>query len=164
MKFGVMDHVDCSGRPLEVHLRQRLELTEVYDRCGMHGYHVAEHHGTPLGFAPSPSVLLSAVAQRTRRMKIGPLVYMLPMYHPLRLMEEVCMLDQLSGGRLELGIGRGISPVEAGYYGEATDFKVSRQTFAETWQIMKDSFSKKRVTVEGQYRQAMDVPMPEQPQ
>ena len=75
-------------------------------------------------------------------------MYILPFYHPLRLAEEICMLDQLSGGRLELGIGRGISPVEAGYYGESPDFAVSRQTFAETWKIMKDSFSQKRVTVE----------------
>jgi alkanesulfonate monooxygenase SsuD/methylene tetrahydromethanopterin reductase-like flavin-dependent oxidoreductase (luciferase family) len=95
--------------------------------------------------AASPGIFLSAVAQRTTTLRFGPLVYILPFYHPLRLAEEVCMLDQLSGGRLELGIGRGISPVEAGYYGEATDFQVSRQTFAETWQIMKDSFSKKRL-------------------
>jgi len=74
-------------------------------------------HATPLGCAPSPSVFLAAVAQRTRRLRFGPLVYTLPLYHPLRLIDEICMLDQMSGGRWELGVGRGISPFELGYFG-----------------------------------------------
>jgi alkanesulfonate monooxygenase SsuD/methylene tetrahydromethanopterin reductase-like flavin-dependent oxidoreductase (luciferase family) len=159
MEFGVFDHVDRSGVPLRQFFEERIQITQAYERFGFYCYHVAEHHFTPLGMAASPGIFLSAVAQRTTTLRFGPLVYILPFYHPLRLAEEVCMLDQLSGGRLELGIGRGISPVEAGYYGEATDFQVSRQTFAETWQIMKDSFSKKRVNVQGQYRQATDVPI-----
>ena len=56
---------------------------------------VAEHHGTPLGMAPSPSLLLASAAQRTRRIRLGPLVYVLPLYNPMRLAQEVCMLDQL---------------------------------------------------------------------
>jgi len=53
------------------------------------------------------------VAQRTRTLRFGPLVYTVNLYHhPLRLIDEICMLDQLSGGRLELGVGRGISPYE----------------------------------------------------
>ncbi len=65
--------------------------------------------------APSPSVFLAAVAQRTRRLRFGPLVYALPLYHPLRMIEEICMLDQMSGGRLEIGFGRGSSPSELIY-------------------------------------------------
>ena len=79
-------------------------------RCGVpaanHAYHLAEHHATPLGMAPSPSVFLAAVAQRTTRLRFGPLVYTLNLYHPLRLIDEICMLDQMSGGRLELGVGQ----------------------------------------------------------
>ena len=71
--------------------------------------------------APSPSVFLAAVAQRTKRLRFGPMVYCLPLYHPLRLAEEICMLDQMSGGRLDLGVGRGISPIETGYYGVDPD-------------------------------------------
>jgi alkanesulfonate monooxygenase SsuD/methylene tetrahydromethanopterin reductase-like flavin-dependent oxidoreductase (luciferase family) len=159
MEFGVFDHVDRSGVPLRQFFEERIQIAQAYERFGFYCYHVAEHHFTPLGMASSPGIFLSSVAQRTTTLRFGPLVYILPFYHPLRLAEEVCMLDQLSGGRLELGIGRGISPVEAGYYGESTDFQVSRQTFAETWQIMKDSFSKTRVNVQGQYRQATDVPI-----
>ena len=112
MKFGVFDHVDRGDLPLAQHYENRLRLTEVYDREGFYAYHIAEHHSTPLGTAGAPGVLLSAVVQRTKRLRIGTLVYTLPLVNPLRLLEEVCMLDQMSNGRLELGIGRGSSPYE----------------------------------------------------
>src|SRR5579875_3685770 len=110
MEFGIFDHVDRNGLPLAEFYETRLKLVEAYDRHGFFGYHVAEHHATPLGLAPSPSLYLSAVAQRTARLRFGPLVYLLPFYHPLRLIEEICMLDQMSRGRLQIGVGRGISP------------------------------------------------------
>ena len=109
MEFGIFDHLDRSGLPLKEYYEARLKLIETYDRSGFYAYHVAEHHSTPLGMAPSPSVFLSAIAQRTRRLRFGPLVYALPLHHPLRLVEEICMLDHLSGGRLEIGFGRGSS-------------------------------------------------------
>jgi alkanesulfonate monooxygenase SsuD/methylene tetrahydromethanopterin reductase-like flavin-dependent oxidoreductase (luciferase family) len=117
LSFGVFDHLDQSGAPLRDFYEDRLKLTEFYDRLGFYCYHVAEHHATPLGMAPSPSVFLSAVAQRTRRLNFGPLVYTLPLYHPVRLIEEICMLDQMSGGRFQFGVGKGISPIETRYYG-----------------------------------------------
>src|SRR4029077_8279970 len=76
---------------------------------------VAEHHFTPLGMAPSPSVFLSAVSQRTKRLRFGTFVYALPAHHPLRVLEEICMLDHMSGGRLEIGFGRGSVPFEIAY-------------------------------------------------
>ena len=159
MEFGVFDHVDRAGVPLQQFFEERIQIAQAYERFGFFCYHIAEHHFTPLGMAASPGIFLASVAQRTKTLRFGPLVYILPFYHPLRLAEEICMLDHLSGGRLELGIGRGISPVEAAYYGESSDFAVSRQTFAETWKIMQDSFSQKRVSFQGNYRQAKDVPI-----
>ncbi len=117
MKFGVMDHVDISGQPLHEHYEQRLRLIEAYDRLGFDCYHMAEHHYTPLASAPSPSVFLAAVAQRTKRLRFGPLVYLLPFHHPLRLIEEICQLDQMSQGRFMLGVGKGVSPHEARFFG-----------------------------------------------
>jgi alkanesulfonate monooxygenase SsuD/methylene tetrahydromethanopterin reductase-like flavin-dependent oxidoreductase (luciferase family) len=117
VKFGVFDHLDESGVPPQQHFANRVKLIEAYDRRGVYGYHVAEHHGTPLGYAASPSVFFAAAALRTKRIKIGPLIYILPLYHPLRLIEEICMLDNLSDGRFMLGMGRGISPIEAGFFG-----------------------------------------------
>jgi len=116
MEFGVFDHLDLGGRPHERFYRERLEIVEAYERAGFASYHVAEHHLTPLGMAPSPSVFLAAVAQRTKRLRFGPMVYVAPLYHPLRLLEEICMLDQMSGGRLEIAFGRGALPAEVRFF------------------------------------------------
>jgi alkanesulfonate monooxygenase SsuD/methylene tetrahydromethanopterin reductase-like flavin-dependent oxidoreductase (luciferase family) len=103
MEFGIFDHLDRYDIPLQQYYADRLKLVAQYDAAGFYSYHLAEHHATPLGMAPSPSVFLAAVAERTRRLRFGPLVYALPLYHPLRLIEEICMLDQMSGGRLDIG-------------------------------------------------------------
>ena len=79
MEFGVFDHVDRSGTPLAQFYEERLKLVETYERLGFHGYHIAEHHFTPLGIAASPCFYLSAIAQRTSRIRFGPMVYTLPM-------------------------------------------------------------------------------------
>src|SRR5438045_4331114 len=117
MEFGVFDHLDLGDRPHERFYRERLEIVEAYERAGFHGYHVAEHHLTPLGMAASPSVFLAAVAQRTKRLRFGPMVYVSPLYPRLRLLEEIGMLDQMSGGRLELAFGRGALAAELRFFG-----------------------------------------------
>ena len=157
MKFGVFDHVDDSGLPLPEHLEARLQLAETYDRLGFHAYHVAEHHGTPLGHAPNPSVFLAALAQRTQRLRFGPLVYLLPLYHPLRLIEDVGTLDALSGGRLELGYGRGISPIEMGFYG--VDMDEQRERADETFDVLVKGLTSERLSHDGQFFHFDDVPM-----
>lgn len=117
MKFGVFDHLDRYDAPLARFYEDRLAIVELYDRFGFHCFHLAEHHATPLGMAPSPMLFLSAVAQRTKHLRFGPMVLALPLHHPVRVAEEICMLDHLSGGRLDIGFGRGSSPVELTYYG-----------------------------------------------
>jgi alkanesulfonate monooxygenase SsuD/methylene tetrahydromethanopterin reductase-like flavin-dependent oxidoreductase (luciferase family) len=136
-------------------------LIEAYDRLGFHAYHVAEHHATPLGMAPSPSVFLAAVAQRTKRLRFGPLVYTLNLYHPLRLIDEICMLDQMSGGRLELGVGRGISPFEVGYFG--VDPETGPERFAETLAVVLKGLTTRSLSHEGIYFKFRDVPMELEP-
>ena len=157
MKFGVFDHVDECDVPLEQQFEERLKLVEAYDRFNFYAYHVAEHHGTPLGLAPSPGILLSAVAQRTKRLRLGPLVYSLPLYHPIRLIEEICMLDQLSGGRLDLGVGRGVSPIEVGFYG--VDAKAGPRQFPEALQLIKKGLTSDKLSFSGDFYAFEDVPM-----
>jgi len=70
MKFGIFDHIDDAGIPLGQLYAERLAIAEAYDRAGFYGYHVAEHHATPLGVAPSPGVWLAAVAQRTKYQQV----------------------------------------------------------------------------------------------
>ena len=78
--FGLFDWVDRGEASLAQLYEERLSLVEAADAAGFVGYHLAEHHATPLGMTPSPSVFLAAVAQRTRRIRLGPLVYLLPLY------------------------------------------------------------------------------------
>src|SRR5262249_60291194 len=111
MKFGVFDHMDDAGVPLGQLYADRLKLIEAYDRSGIYGYHLAEHHSTPLGCAASPGLFLSAVAQRTSALRFGPLGYLLPFFHPLRPIAEVCILDQVSSRRPELGGRCGVATV-----------------------------------------------------
>ena len=161
MKFGIFDHLDRGSVPLGEHYENRLKLIEAYDRCGFYAYHVAEHHTTPLGMAPSPSVFLAAAAQRTRRLRFGPLVYPLPMYHPLRIAEEICMLDHLSGGRLELGIGRGVSPYEFEHYG--LDPKESQPAYFEAFAVLIKALTSRTLSHAGKYYTFRDVPIEMEP-
>ena len=117
LEFGIFDHLDSDGSALGALLASRLRLVEQIETEGFAGYHVAEHHSTPLGMASSPSVFLAAAIARTKRIRLGPLVYVLPLYHPLRLYEEICMLDHMSGGRLMIGVGRGGALLEHQRYG-----------------------------------------------
>ena len=157
MKFGVFDHLDRGTVSITEHYENRLKLAEIYDRAGFHAYHIAEHHGTPLGLASSPSVFLAALAQRTKRLRFGPLVYTLSITHPLRIIEEVCMLDQMSGGRLELGIGRGSSPYEMGYFG--VDAKNSGKLYIESYDVVMMGLTSPVINFEGEHFSFKDVPV-----
>jgi alkanesulfonate monooxygenase SsuD/methylene tetrahydromethanopterin reductase-like flavin-dependent oxidoreductase (luciferase family) len=157
MDFGVFDHLDCNGADLCTQYAQRLELATLYDQLGFYAYHLAEHHSTPLGMSPSPSVFLSSIIQRTQRLRIGPLVYLLPLYHPLRLLEEICMLDNLSNGRMQLGVGRGISPIELAYYGRTPD--EAKEVYEENLRILLAGFAAKTLNHAGRYSRFDKVPM-----
>lgn len=159
IKFGIFDHLD---RRTDVGLAQtyedRLNIIKAYDDAGFYGYHLAEHHATPLTMSPAPSVFLAAVAERTKRLHFGPMVYVLPLYHPLRLIEEICMLDQLSGGRLLLGMGRGISPIELDYYGiEPED---ARELYDEILEIVLIGLDSGVISFAGKHFSFNNVPMP----
>jgi alkanesulfonate monooxygenase SsuD/methylene tetrahydromethanopterin reductase-like flavin-dependent oxidoreductase (luciferase family) len=157
LEFGVFDHVDRYDVPLTQFYEDRLRLIEAYDRAGFYGYHCAEHHSTPLGMSPSPSVYLAAIAQRTKRLHFGPLVYTLALYHPLRLAEEICMLDQMSRGRLLIGVGKGISPIEVGYYG--VDYAKADLMFNEAMVILRQALTQQRVDFEGEFYRYKNVPL-----
>lgn len=161
MRFGAFDHLDHAGTSLAAQYETRLRLAECYDAAGFHCYHVAEHHCTPFGIAPSPLLFLSAVAQRTARLRIGPLVLPLPLYEPLRLYQEICMLDQISGGRLDLGVGKGISPHELAFFGHDVDAAQAR--FHESLALLRAAFGAGTLDFEGRFHRFRDVPLPMRP-
>ena len=118
VSLGLFDWVDADGvRPAGRLYRERLVQLAHAESRGFDVYQLAGHHGTPLGLVPSPSVFLAAAAMRTSRIRLCPLVYVLPLYLPARLAEEIAMLDQLSDGRLEIGFGKGGNPYELLAYG-----------------------------------------------
>ena len=155
--FGLFDWIDRQPGSLGQLYEERLQLLEAAEAVGFLCYHLAEHHATPLGMAPSPSVFLAAAAQRTRRIRLGPLVYLLPLYSPLRLIGEICMLDHLSGGRLEVGVGRGVSPYEVGYHG--LDPARTRPMFLEALEVIVRGLTSGRLTYHGEHYRYDDVPM-----
>src|SRR4051812_27086821 len=157
LEFGVFDHLDRNDLPLREYYEQRLKVIEALDRSGFYAYHVAEHHFTPLGMAPSPSVFLSAIAQRTKRLRFGTFVYALPLHHPLRVMEEICMLDHLSGGRVEMGFGRGSVPYEISYYGQ--DAKHRQEIYAEHLEVILKALNTKTLNWHGKYDRFETAPM-----
>jgi alkanesulfonate monooxygenase SsuD/methylene tetrahydromethanopterin reductase-like flavin-dependent oxidoreductase (luciferase family) len=157
LEFGVFDHLDRNDLPLREYYEQRLKVIEALDRSGFYAYHVAEQHFTALGMAPSPSVFLSAIAQRTTRLRFGTFVYALPVHHPLRVLEEICMLDHMSGGRLEIGFGRGSVPFEISYYGQNAEER--QQIYAERLELILKAFTVKTLTWKGRYDQFENVPM-----
>ena len=157
MEFGVFDHVDRSDLPLDEYFEARLMLVETYDKAGFYGYHIAEHHATPLGLSPSPSVFLAAVAQRSKRLRFGPMIYALPLYNPLRLVEEICMLDQMSGGRLDMGFGRGASPIELGIFG--VDPAEAEAIYTEGLEVVLKGLTETTLNFEGEFYSFEDVPV-----
>jgi len=161
MEFGIFDHLDRTGPSLPDFYENRLKIAEAYDRAGFYAYHLAEHHATPLGMAPSPNVFLAALAQRTRRLRFGPMVFVVPLYHPLRLISEICMLDQMSGGRLELSFGRGASPIELAYFG--TDPADSQEIYNEAVEVILKGLTSKTLNFRGKHFSFEDVPIELEP-
>jgi alkanesulfonate monooxygenase SsuD/methylene tetrahydromethanopterin reductase-like flavin-dependent oxidoreductase (luciferase family) len=158
LRFGIFDWIDENkGLALGEVYEQRLRMLELADEAGIWGYHLAEHHGTPLAVSPSPNLFLTAAAQRTTRLRLGPMVQLLPLYNPLRNIEEACFLDNISGGRLELGVGRGVSPEELEIYGLTSD--EARGRFGECFDILMQGLTQPEVNYEGTYYSIKHAPM-----
>ncbi|WP_420969655.1 LLM class flavin-dependent oxidoreductase [Bradyrhizobium sp. B120] len=154
---GIFDHLDDDGRDVARQYEDRLKLAEACDSLGFYAYHLAEHHCSPHGRGPSPNLFLSSVAQRTQKLRFGPLVLLLNLYHPLRAFEEICMLDQLSGGRLELGIGRGSQPIEWGYFGISADAAPSR--YEEASEILNIALKGHTLSYRGHHFELSEIPL-----
>ena len=153
--LGIFDSLDLGdGTPADV-LEGRLRFAVEAERLGVDHYHVTEHHGTPLSVCPSPNLFLAALSQRTRTMRIGALVYVLPAYDILRLAEELSVLDQLCGGRLDLGVGSGVSPYEVGYFGIAAEEMKPR--YAEARDALLAALSSGRLRHRGTLLRDYDV-------
>ncbi len=133
---------------------EHLDAWEEMDRLGFDGVGVNEHHATPFGLMNSPNLLVAAAAQRTRRMKL--LIYgnLLPLHEPLRLAEELAMLDCLSAGRLIAGVARG-APRE--YRAHNVPMAESRARFEECFEILRRAWTEDVFSFQGQFHAYDDV-------
>jgi alkanesulfonate monooxygenase SsuD/methylene tetrahydromethanopterin reductase-like flavin-dependent oxidoreductase (luciferase family) len=161
MKFGLFDYIERRDESSSLTYDQRIEFVQTAEAAGFYGYHVTEHHVAPLSQTPSPTVYLAALARETTRIRFGALLFLLPLYNPLRLLEELCMLDHLSHGRLDLGVGRGISPDEFRAMNEK--FDDSGDAFDEAFEILMKGFTNDRLDHAGKRWTYKNIPMIMQP-
>jgi len=128
-----------------------LAETDRADALGFHSVWLAEHHFHNYGgHLPSVPVLGSAIAQRTKQIRIGSGICLVPLQDPVRVAEEYAMLDCLSGGRLEFGIGRGFQKME--YDAFERNMGDSRALFEEAHDIIMKAWSEERFSYEGRFR------------
>jgi alkanesulfonate monooxygenase SsuD/methylene tetrahydromethanopterin reductase-like flavin-dependent oxidoreductase (luciferase family) len=132
------------------HLEAWVEL----ERQGFDGIAINEHHGTPFGLGNSPNLIAAAISQMTKRLKILVYANLLPIHEPLRLAEELAMLDCLSNGRLIAGVGRG-APREYKIFN--VPMAESRARFEEAYEIIRRAWVEDSFTFEGRFHSYREV-------
>ncbi|HEY1365923.1 MAG TPA: LLM class flavin-dependent oxidoreductase [Gaiellaceae bacterium] len=138
--FGIFDHIEgIPGTPTRRLLQDRIALVKMADEAGFAGFHLAEHHGSDLCMAPNQEVFLAAAAQATTNIRLGPMVKLLTLHNPVRILEDLCVLDQLSGGRVDFGVGRGVAPIEFAWYGST--WSERNELFEDTLRIICDALA-----------------------
>jgi alkanesulfonate monooxygenase SsuD/methylene tetrahydromethanopterin reductase-like flavin-dependent oxidoreductase (luciferase family) len=113
------------GRPGRDHYPQLIEMAVEAERLGADAIWLTEHHGFPDGYLPQPLILAAAIAARTERVRLGTSVLLAPLRHPAHIAEEAAIVDLVSGGRLELGLGAGYLPQDFDLFGASIDDRFS---------------------------------------
>jgi alkanesulfonate monooxygenase SsuD/methylene tetrahydromethanopterin reductase-like flavin-dependent oxidoreductase (luciferase family) len=150
--------------PFGAYLRAVLEQVTLAEELGWECQWFTEHHflqyGGPI---PNPAIMLAAAAARTSRIHLGSAISILPLHHPIQTAEDYAMVDALSGGRLEFGIGRGNTLLDYSMYG--IDREESHARLNEALDIIRKAWSQERFSHHGDYWQIDDctlTPRPEQ--
>ena len=136
-------------------IQDTMSEIQLSERLGFDNVWLTEHHASPYGLCPSPSVLAGAVAMRTRRLGIGYAVNVTPLHHPLRLAEQIALVDHLSRGRVIAGFGPGYSPYEYNIYGVGFDDRHKRHQ--ETLEIVLKAWREDRFDYEGTFYRFKDA-------
>lgn len=147
------------GLDLGALYKSRLAQVERADQAGFWGYHKSEHHMIPLDHAPNIGIFLGAAAQRTSTIRLCSLVHLLPFHHPIRLLEEICMLDHLTGGRFEFGFGKGISAPEHQLWGLDHDQAVAKTDEMLELLLAALANEDELFSFDGEFWQLTDVPL-----
>src|SRR5947208_188599 len=135
--------------------RREIEQMAWTEELGFDSLWLTEHHFIEYGLSVSPAVLAAAAAMRTRRVRIGLAAAILPFHDPVRLAEELAMVDVLSGGRLDVGVGRGNRPVE--FEGYRVPQIENRERFDEALEILVRAWTRERFAYEGRHHTIPEV-------
>ena len=157
MKFGVLQFFSWPGRrvPLHTVYQRALERVRIMDGGGYDAVWLAEHHFSTYSVCPSVHIMGMHVADITRNLRIGTGVSLATFYHPLRLAEEVALLDNLSGGRVNWGAGRGFDSTEMSVFGVSKEELYPR--FRENVDIVLKAWQDGPLTYEGRFSSFRDV-------
>ena len=134
---------------------EAIEQSVAADELGFKCVWFAEHHFSQVGMVPDPLILCAAVAQKTKRIRLGTAISIMPFHNPVRLAEQAAMVDVLSGGRLDLGVGRGSQPREFSGFGAKPS--ESREQLKEGLEIVDRLLRGETVTYEGKFYSCKDA-------
>ena len=157
MKFGILQFFSWPERrqPLPSVYDRALQRIEIMDQTGYDAVWLTEHHFNDYSVCPSIPVMGAYAAARTKNLRIGTGVTLAAFYHPLRLAEEIALLDILSGGRVNWGAGRGFDPKEFQTFGVPVDQSMAR--FHEVVDIVLHAWTNERLTYHGEFFSFDDV-------
>ena len=155
MRFGFFDQLPCDDTQSEQQRFQDiLTQIELGDQLGFDAVWLGElHFGRRSSISASPLMILAAAAQRTKRIRLGTAVTLLPLHNPIKIAEEAATADVLSGGRLELGVGRGTAPIH--YTGYNVNQEESRERFEEALEVILKAWTQDTFSYQGKYFQAL---------
>ena len=157
MKFAVLQFFSWPGRrvPLNTVYRRALDRVRIMDGGGYDAVWLAEHHFSTYSVCPSVHIMGMHVADITRNLRIGTGVSLAAFYHPLRLAEEVALLDNLSGGRVNWGAGRGFDRTEMSAFGVSGDESYPR--FRENVEIVMKAWEDEPLNYDGRFSSFRDI-------
>ena len=151
MKVGLLQFFGWRDRsvPLEDVYARAMDRLEIMDQTGYDAVWLAEHHFTGYSVCPSVHVMAAHVAARTKRLRIGTGVTLAAFYHPLRIAEEVALLDVLTDGRINWGAGRGFDPREFAIFGVPPEESAER--FREAVEIVLAAWTSEKLSFQGRF-------------
>jgi alkanesulfonate monooxygenase SsuD/methylene tetrahydromethanopterin reductase-like flavin-dependent oxidoreductase (luciferase family) len=156
LRFGTFLFFQAApGHRHEDIIRDELTQVEWSEELGFDEVWFTEHHFIDYGLSVDPATLASAAASRTRRVRIGLAAAILPFHHPLRLAEQMALVDIISQGRLDVGVGRGNRPAE--FAGYRVPQQESRERFDETVDVMQRAWTEERFSYRGRFFTFDDV-------
>jgi alkanesulfonate monooxygenase SsuD/methylene tetrahydromethanopterin reductase-like flavin-dependent oxidoreductase (luciferase family) len=163
MRFGFFDQLPCApGFSEQQRYDDIIAQIELGDEVGFDTVWLGElHFSRAFSVLADPLMVLAAAAQRARRIRLGTAVTLLPLHNPVKIAEEAAIVDILSHGRLELGVGRGTAPLH--YEGYAIPMEESRERFEEALDFIIGAWRSESFSFEGKYFRARELKLTPRP-